>query len=133
MERVDTGKMYKGLEVYCCLALNRIASQLGVDLYQDGLEDKIDGILKGDRNGIPKVEISHELRSNHHMTNKVLEILEEERLVEIERVERAYNVKITKEGIMHLRKFNEFYSVIFKRYILDHYKYSDLPRWFVQE
>ena len=54
-------------------------------------------------------------------------------IIEKEAESRAYKVRITKEGVMHLRKFNEFYSVIFKRYILDHYKYSDLPRWFVQE
>jgi predicted transcriptional regulator len=130
---VDTGKMYKGLEVYCCLALNRIASQLGIDIYQHDLEGKLEDILEGERNGIPKVEISHELRSNHHMTSKVLEVLQDDGLVMIDLEDRAYKVRITKKGIMHLRKFNEFYSIIFRRYIVDHYKYSDLPRWFIQD
>ena len=130
-----TGKVYKGLEVYSCLALNRIAAQLGIDLMQTELESKLDGILKDRGKGIPKVDISYELRANHHMTNKVLEVLEEEGLIEIQKEDegREYRVRITKKGVLHLRKFNQFYSVIFKRYILDHYKYSTLPSWFIKE
>lgn len=130
-----TGKVYKGLEVYSCLALNRIAAQLGIDLMQTELESKLDGILKDRGKGIPKVDISYELRANHHMTNKVLEVLEEEGLIEIQKEDegREYRVRITKKGVLHLRKFNQFYSVIFKRYILDHYKYSNLPSWFIKE
>jgi DNA-binding PadR family transcriptional regulator len=69
------------------------------------------------------------------MTNKVLEVLEQDGLIIIEREEegREYRVRITKMGVLHLRRFNQFYSVIFKRYILDHYKYSNLPSWFRQE
>jgi predicted transcriptional regulator len=127
--------MYKGLEVYCCLALNRIAQQLGIDLNQADLEPKLDDILKDRNKGVPKVELSYELRSNHYMTNKVLEVLEEEGLVTVEKVPdgREYEVKITKKGVLHLSKFNQFYSVIFKKYIIDHYRYSSLPSWFVQE
>ena len=127
--------MYKGLEVYCCLALNRIAQQLGIDLNQAELEAKLDEILKDRNKGVPKVELSYELRSNHYMTNKVLEVLEEEGLVTVEKVTdgREYQVKITKKGVLHLSKFNQFYSVIFKKYILDHYRYSSLPSWFVQD
>ena len=127
--------MYKGLEVYCCLALNRIAQQLGIDLNQADLETKLDDILKERNKGVPKVELSYELRSNHYMTNKVLEVLEEEGLVTVEKEPdgREYQVKITKKGVLHLRKFNQFYSVIFKKYIIDHYRYSSLPSWFVQE
>ena len=88
--------MYKGLEVYCCLALNRIAQQLGIDLNQAELEAKLDEILKDRNKGVPKVELSYELRSNHYMTNKVLEVLEEEGLVTVEKVTdgREYQVKI---------------------------------------
>ena len=127
--------MYKGLEVYCCLALNRIAQQLGIDLNQADLETKLDDILKDRNKGVPKVELSYELRSNHYMTNKVLEVLEEEGLVTVEKVTdgREYQVKITKKGVLHLSKFNQFYSVIFKKYIIDHYRYSSLPSWFVQD
>ena len=127
--------MYKGLEVYCCLALNRIAQQLGIDLNQADLETKLDDILKERNKGVPKVELSYELRSNHYMTNKVLEVLEDEGLVTVEKLTdgREYQVKITKKGVLHLSKFNQFYSVIFKRYIIDHYRYSSLPSWFVQD
>lgn len=129
----ETAKTYKGLEVYCCLALNRVAAQLGVDLSQPDLEDKLDGILASRGEGVPKVDITYELRSNHHMTNKVLDKLEEDGLVAIDKEERTYRVRITREGVLHLRKYNEFYSSIFKKYILDHYKYSNLPSWFVEE
>jgi predicted transcriptional regulator len=127
--------MYKGLEVYCCLALNRIAQQLGIDLNQADLEAKLDDVLKERNKGVPKVELSYELRSNHYMTNKVLEVLEEEGLVTVDKVPdgREYEVKITKKGVLHLSKFNQFYSVIFRKYIIDHYRYSSLPSWFVQE
>ena len=125
--------MYKGLEVYCCLALNRVASQLGIDLNQADLESKLDGILEERASGVPKVDISYELRANHHMTNHVLEVLEEDGLIEVSREEREYRVRITRKGAMHLRKYNMFYSSIFKRYIVDHYKYSQLPSWFVPE
>jgi predicted transcriptional regulator len=130
---MGTGKLYKGLEVYCCLALNRVASQLGIDLAQADLEPKLDMLLKERGRGVPKVDISYELRANHHMTNHVLEVLEQDGLVEVDREEREYRVKITRKGVLHLRKYNMFYSSIFKRYILDHYKYSQPPSWFVPE
>lgn len=104
-----------------------------MDLYQPDLEEKIEDILKEKSEGIPKVEITYELRSNHHMTNKVLKKLESDGLVVIEKVERSYRLKITEEGVLHLRKYNEFYSNIFRTYILDHYKFSSLPSWFVEE
>jgi predicted transcriptional regulator len=125
--------MYKGLEVYCCLALNRVASQLGIDIHQAELEPKLDTILQERGKGVPKVDISYELRANHHMTNRVLDVLETDGLIEVDRAEREYRVKITRKGVLHLRKFNTFYSSIFKRYIEDHYKYSSLPSWFVPE
>ena len=126
--------MYKGLEVYCCLALNRIAQQLGIDLNQADLETKLDDILKERNKGVPKVELSYELRSNHYMTNKVLEVLEEEGLVTVEKVTdgREYQVKITKKGVLHIRKFNEFYASIYEAQIRDHYKYQELPAWFLK-
>ena len=130
---IRTGKLYKGLEVYCCLALNRVATQLGIDLNQPDLESKLDGILRERCHGVPKVDISYELRANHHMTNHVLEVLEGDGLVEVDRQEREYRVKITRKGVLHLRKYNMFYSSIFKRYIVDHYKYSQPPSWFVPE
>ncbi len=130
---VETGKVYKGLEVYCCLALNRAAAQLGIDLNQPGLEDRVDEIIRERAPGLPKVVFSYELRANHHMTDKVLRALEEEGLVEIRKEEKEYRVRITKKGVLHLRRYNQFYSTIFRRYILDHYKYTPLPLWFTPE
>ena len=113
--------------------MNRVASQLGIDLRQPELESKLDKILEERGKGVPKVDISYELRANHHMTNKVLEALEEDGLILVDRAEREYRVRITKKGVLHLSRFNQFYSTIFRRYILDHYRYSSLPSWFVPE
>ena len=68
-------KSYKDYKIYCCFTLNRLVSELGIDLYQEGLEDKLDAILAANDRGISKEEIKHEIRSNHFMTNKVLEKL----------------------------------------------------------
>ena len=110
-----------------------MASQLGIDLYQAELEPKLEGILNERGRGVPKVDLSYELRANHHMTNRVLYVLEGDGLIEMDKQEREYRVRITKKGVLHLRRFNAFYSSIFKRYILDHYKYSSVPSWFVPE
>jgi len=31
---------------------------------------------------------------------------------------------------MHARKFNEFYLMMYRDFLLDHYKYRELPAWF---
>ena len=38
-------KKYKSWELYMCLALNRLVMELDIDLYQEGLEDKLEQIL----------------------------------------------------------------------------------------
>jgi hypothetical protein len=38
-------RKYKSWELYMCLALNRLVMELDLDIYQDGLEDKLDEIL----------------------------------------------------------------------------------------
>ena len=85
-------KKYKTWELYMCLALNRLVSELDIDLYQDNLEDKIEEILEERDVKVPKVEISYEIKSNHHMTNKILKKLEEMGLIQIEQDGRSYNI-----------------------------------------
>ncbi len=71
-------RIYKGSKIYCCFTLNRLVSELGIDLYQEDLEKKLDEILSQGEGGLFKEEIKHEIRSNHFMTNKVIEQLEVE-------------------------------------------------------
>jgi len=123
-------KKYKTWELYMCLALNRLVSALDIDLYQDGLEEKLDEILQSADNKVPKVEISYEIKSNHHMTNKILQKLEDMGLIAVEKEERTYNISITKKGVLYIRKYNEFYISMYEDIIKDHYKYRPLPAWF---
>jgi len=122
-------RTYKDHKIYCCFALNRLVSELGIDLYQPDLESKIDDILAKRPAGLSKEEIKHEIRSNHFMTNKVLEKLQEDGLVSIEIKDGRYEVSITKEGIIYIRKYNEFFMSIYKEQIQEHYRYRGLPHW----
>lgn len=123
-------KKYKSWELYMCLALNRLVMELGIDLYQAGLEDKLDGILAKSNVKLPKSEISYEIKSNYQMTNKILKKLESMGLIEIEQEERSYNISITKSGVLYIRKYNEFYISMYEDIIRDHYRYRPIPAWF---
>ena len=87
-------RTYKDQKIYCCFVLNRLVSELGIDLYQSDLEQKIDQILETRQVGISKEEIKHEIRSNHFMTNKVTEILVEDGLVTVDAREDSFEVRI---------------------------------------
>ncbi|UCF07722.1 MAG: hypothetical protein JSW28_08785 [Thermoplasmata archaeon] len=121
------GKRYKDYKFYCCITLNRLVSAMGIDLYQPGLGEKVDNILGTIDYRVTKADIMHEIRSNHKMTNKVLKDLEEDGFIRIVKEERGYSIKITKEGIMHIRKFNEFYAKLFGPQLREAYKYRELP------
>jgi len=131
----EGGRQYKTWELYVCIALNRLVQDLDIDLYQDGLEGKLDSILatKGAR-GLSKFEISCEIKSNHHMTNKILAHMERSGLVrvELDAPGRSYRIRITKEGVLHARRYNEFYMTMYHDFLVDHYRYRQLPPWFKQ-
>ncbi len=123
-------RRYKTWELYTCLALNRLAEELDIDLYQPGIEQKLDEIFENEVPGLPKVEISYEIKSNHHMTNKVLNKLREDNHITMVKEDRSYNISITKEGVLYIRKFNDFFVMMYEEMIRDHYKYRQLPGWF---
>lgn len=126
-------KKYKSWELYMCLTLNRLVMELDIDLYQDGLEEKLDEIMAGKKSLVPKSEISYEIKSNYQMTNKILTKLKEMGMIEIEQDERSYNISITKKGVLYIRKFNEFYISMYEDIIRDHYKYRPIPSWFRED
>ena len=130
-------KKYKSWELYMCLALNRLVMELGIDLYQDGLEDKLEVILAefkdSGKGKVPKSEISYEIKSNYQMTNKILKKLEGMGLIEMEQDERSYNISITKKGVLYIRKYNEFYISMYEDIIRDHYRYRPIPAWFKED
>jgi len=130
----EPAKQYKDYKIYSCFVLNRLVSALGIDLYQQDLESKLDEILARDdeKSVVTKADIRHEIRSNHNMTEKVLDALVEEGLVLIEKDEegKRYKIRITKAGVLHVRKFNEFFAQIYDEQIKDHYRYRELPSWF---
>lgn len=123
-------RKYKSWELYMCLALNRLVMELDLDIYQEGLDEKLDSILAQKDVKLPKSEISYEIKSNHQMTNKILNKLEEMGLIKIEFEDPSYNISITKEGVLYIRKYNEFYISMYEDIIRDHYKYRQIPAWF---
>lgn len=122
-------RAYKDYKIYCCFTLNRLVAELGINLYQPDLESKLDRILNDNVPGISKEEVKQEIRSNHFMTNKVIEKLEEDGLVTVEKREGRYEVRITKRGVLYIRKYNEFFLNIYSEQIRDHYRYRGLPHW----
>ena len=130
----ESAKQYKDAKIYSCFVLNRLVSALGIDLYQADLEAKLDEILAKGESVVTKADIRHEIRSNHNMTEKVLGTLVEEGLVLIvhDPAENRYRIMITKAGVLHARRFNEFYAQLYEEQIRDHYKYRELPSWFRQ-
>jgi predicted transcriptional regulator len=125
-------KAYKDYKIYMCFALNRLVGELDIDLYQDGLEEKIDDILNKSDSFLTKEDIKHEIRSNHYMTNKVIDKLAEDGLIEINKVEKLYRITLTNKGVLHIRNYNTFYKQIYADQIKEHYRFRGLPHWFIK-
>ena len=122
-------KKYKTKELYICFTLNRLVQELDIDLYKQDLERDLDRILLRQK-GLSKMEISYEIRSNHFQTNSILEILREKGYVAVEEGERSYTIRITKEGVLYIRKYNEFFIDMYEDIIHEHYRFKKLPAWF---
>src|SRR5712691_1664517 len=71
---------YKDLVIYGCFVLNRLVADMGIDLYQDALESKLEIVLPTQR-GMSKEEVKREIKSNHFMTDRVIEALQKDRHV----------------------------------------------------
>ncbi len=118
---------YKDLIIYGCFVLNRLVSELGVNLAQEGLEEKLDGLLAAKPVFLTKEQVKREIRSNHFMTTKVVEYLARERYVRVEEQDGRYRIFLTKEGLLHVRRYNDFYRRVYQEQIRDHYAYRPPP------
>ncbi|MFW3145687.1 MAG: hypothetical protein ACMUIE_02615 [Thermoplasmatota archaeon] len=123
-------RSYKDINLYSCIVLNLLSSAMEIDLSQKDLKDKIDLIMLKEREGLSKSEIMHHIRSNHNMTSRILEHLEEQGCVEVVKDEKGYSVLPTREGILHVMEFNKFYASIYSNQIEEHYRYLGLPAWY---
>ncbi len=119
---------YKDLVIYGCFVLNRLVADMRVDLYQDGLEAKLDSLLPT-QEGLSKEEVKREIKSNHFMTDRVIEELQKEGHVTVEVVDGHYRIRITRDGVLHIRRYNEFYRKIYNEQIRDHYRFTKAPFW----
>lgn len=126
---MSPARRYKDYKIYSCFVLNQLVSALGIDIYQENLEEKIDAILSRADYKVTKADVMHEIRSNHNMTNKIIDSLLEDGLITLERDERSYRIHITRKGILHVREFNKFYLKIYEDVIKDHYRYRGEPPW----
>jgi len=120
---------YKDYVIYGCFVLNRLVAELDIDLDQPDLESKLDTLLRDMGSSLSKEEVKREIRSNHVMTNKVVEALVKDGLVTLTQEEGRYRIAITKAGVLHIRKYNEFYRRIYLEQIRDHYRYRPPPYW----
>src|SRR5437879_9970389 len=102
---------YKDLIIYGCFVLNRLVAEMGIDLYQDGLDAKLALVLPN-QHGLSKEQVKREIKSNHFMTDRVIESLQKEGHVTVEQVDGRYRIRITREGVVHIRRYNEFYLKI---------------------
>jgi hypothetical protein len=119
---------YKDLVIYGCFVLNRLVAGMGIDLYQDGLEAKL-AIVLPTQVGMSKEEVKREIKSNHFMTDRVIESLQKDGHVTVESVDGRYRIRITRDGVLHIRHYNEFYRKIYNEQIRDHYRFSKAPFW----
>lgn len=124
-----SSRRYKDYKIYSCFVLNQLVSALGIDIYQENLEGKIDAVLERREYKVTKADIMHEIRSNHNMTNKILQNLQEDGLITIEMEERSFRIYITHKGILHIREFNKYFLQIYAEQIKDHYRYRGIPPW----
>lgn len=126
---VVPGRPYKGYRIYAYLALARLFAELNLDLHQPDVEVRATAALSSYAGRVTKEEILHTIRSNSHMTEKVLDYLLEEKYVTILKDEKGYDVRITLAGVNHLRQYNQFYRELYERELKDLYRYSGTPPW----
>jgi predicted transcriptional regulator len=128
-EAASSERRYKGYRVYAYIALSRLFAELNLDLDQEGLAERVRVALDAYRGRVTKEEILHAIRSNSHMTEKVLGYLTSERYAVVRKDERGYDVRITPAGAEHLRRYHRLYHELYGRELAEHYRYVRSPEW----
>src|SRR2546427_9865661 len=95
---------YKDLVIYGCFVLNRLVADMGIDLYQDGLESKLEIVLPTQR-GMSKEEAKREIKSNHFMTDRVIAARQKGGHVTVEEGEGRYRIWATRQCVVHIRRY----------------------------
>jgi hypothetical protein len=119
----------KNYRVYAYIALARLFAELDLDLGAEDLEARVLDALRAGPRRVSKEEILHAIRSNSHMTEKVLEYLAAERFATVGHDAQGYDVRITPAGVEHLRRFRQFYRELYGRELAEHYQYTGPPGW----
>jgi hypothetical protein len=127
--QASQGRTYKGYRVYAYIALARLFAELDLDLGQPDLAKRVAEALAQGRGRVSKEEVLHAIRSNSHMTDKVLDYLQSETFVTMVQDERGYDIRITVHGVEHLGKFHQFYRDLYRREFAEHYRYVRPPSW----
>jgi predicted transcriptional regulator len=128
-DAVSPERRYKGYRVYAYIALSRLFAELNLDLDQVDLADRVGVALESYRGRVTKEEILHAIRSNSHMTDKVLSYLTSEGYAMVRKDDRGYDVRITPAGAEHLRRYHRLYRELYGRELAEHYRYVRSPEW----
>ncbi len=128
-EDAGTGRPYRGYRVYAFIALTRLFHALDLDLDQRDLLVRAPERILGPPERISKEEILHAIRSNSHMTEKVIDHLVAEGWATLARDDRGYDIRITLDGVVHLRRFHTLYRQMYARELNGHYQYTGPPGW----
>jgi hypothetical protein len=120
---------YRGYRVYAYIALARLFGELNLDPLQPDLLARAGERLASYHGRVSKEDILHAIRSNSHMTDKVLGYLTEEGFAEIRHDERGYDIRITAVGVAHLVQFHRLYRELYARELEQHYRHVRPPEW----
>src|SRR5256885_10916471 len=90
---------YKDLVIYGCFVLNRLVADMGIDLYPEGLETKLEVVLPTQR-GMTKEEVKREIKSNHFMTEPVIQLPQEAGHVSLQVLAGHYRIPLTREAVV---------------------------------
>ena len=122
-------KQYRGYRVYAYIALARLFHALDLDVHQPDLLQRVGERIDLTSDRVTKEEILHAIRSNSHMTDKVLEYLVEEGLATVRRDDHGYDIRITVSGVDHYRRYHALYQDLYARELAQHYRYTGTPGW----
>jgi len=128
-ESAGSERRYKGYRVYAYIALSRLFGELNLDLEQPDLPERVRDALLRSPGHVTKEEILHAIRSNSHMTDKVLQYLGDEGYAEVRHGEHGYDIRITPTGAEHLRRYHRLYRELYGRELSEHYRYVRPPEW----